>query len=90
MTDPGFTVEVVPHTCHSCVVCGAKTPVASPDRVRLEALVEWRDHTPSGYETMEGYGAVSCSCGWDSDGHDQPWTDHIDEAARSRADGEET
>jgi hypothetical protein len=62
MTDPGFTVEVVPHTCHSCVVCGAKTPVASPDQVRLEDVWRaWADEQ----NPPEG----ECECGLPMDSH---------------------
>lgn len=43
---------------------------------------EWRDHIPSGYEDMTGYGQVSCSCGWDSGGK-LGWIAHIDAAQRT-------
>ena len=40
---------------------------------------EWRDHIPSGFEDMTGYGQVSCSCGWDSTDV-LGWEQHINAA----------
>lgn len=41
---------------------------------------EWRDHLPSGYEDIAGYGQVSCLCGWDSSAEKLGWEEHIDAA----------
>ena len=38
---------------------------------------DWSDHYPSGGEGMDGYGYVSCNCGWDS-ADKLGWVEHIE------------
>jgi hypothetical protein len=38
---------------------------------------DWTDHIPSGGEGMDGYGYVSCACGWDSETGRDDWVTHI-------------
>lgn len=59
----------------------------APDR-GLDAELD--SHIPSGGEGMDGYGYVSCSCGWLSDDAKAlPWPEHIRAALSEEPEGHE-